>query len=933
MMLHISGSVADRRRGAPGRWWMALLLAAAITPAFAAAGESQFDFANGLYQRKLYSLAIPEFEKFLQSSPASPKAPLALFHLANCHFGAEDWAKAASAYDRALQKHPTEKFADDARFFLGQCHFNLEAYDKAAAAFGQIIARSKEKTALARAQYWLGETEFARGRLPQAEAAYRALVEKHPESDLVSYGYYSLGVCAEARGDAEAAARAFQTVVQRFGDFGAIDEVRVRLGDALRTLKRYPEARQAYAAVTGEKMPPALRAAALLGIAYCALEEKDYAAAAAGATESGKLADPASRERLEAELVVAGARYGLKEYDAALTHYRVVAAGGEADLAEQALYWSGSALRAQKKPDEAIALFEQLIERFPSGTLAGRARLRVGDCHADAGRAAQAAAAYRVALEKHSGTDAAKEARAAISDLLGSVGDGADTSQLARVVGQLPPGAVAADAQVQLAQKEFAAGHFQEAVAWAEKVLAGKPTPEATEQALYLLGAAKLQMKDPGGAVEAYNRAVVSFPQGRLTNQALLELAWAQLDLKRFADAEKTAQQLAARNPGGDLRVTALLTLADAATAAGDYPRAEAACVKALEGNPRTETAVSARYAYAWAAHRQKEWATAAARWQRALEASRALKDSPLTPRAAYFLGYALTQLRRFAEAIPGLELAAGSTIDLAEQARYDLGWNYLELKEPEKAAAEFERLAADHPQGRLAAEALFLAGQQHFEKKEYAAAAERYRRAEAARPQGDLAYKVAMQLGAAFYYVPDYPAAAEAFARAAGLAGAEGAPEATYWAGDACAKAGRWADARQHAERYLALAPKGERVGAAGRIAARAALALRDPEGAIALAGRALPGAQGDDAAEIQFCVGDALAAQRKHAEAATAYLRVAILHPESAWAGDAQLRAGEAFEAAGDGQRAAEVYRALADRYPQSPAAAKARERLADK
>ena len=923
-----------RSAGAAAMVWLGMALLLAAAPALAAGADDPVTFANGLYQRKLYSLAAPEFEKFLRANPEHASAGQAAYRLAECYRRTQDWAKAAPAYARALAKYPIPKFTDDARLALGQCYFELGQLDKAAAAYATLLAKSKDRKAQAQAQYWLGEVEFGRKHYAQAEAAYSAVVEKYTDAevgDLAPFAYYSLGVCAADRGDPQAAIKALQQVVNRFPHFASIDEVRVRLGDALRALKRYPEAREQYVAASGAGVDSTLRSAALLGGAYCAMESKDYAAALAAAKECSGLVNADSRARAEVDMLLSGARYALKQYAEALDGYLRIASGDQADLAEEGIYWAGNTYRRLNRHANALAQFEQLLKRFPNGAFAARAQLRIGDCEVAAGRPDAAAAAYRVVMERFPDTDAAREAQAALGDIVARAGSATDSGALTRVVNLLPAGSIAADAQLQLAHKEFAAGRYQEAADWAAKVLNGKPGEQATEQAYYLQGAARLQLKDAAGAVQCYSELVNRFPNGKLVNQALLELSWAYLDLKQPAEAVRSTQRLLQHNPEGDLRVNALLTLAEAATAAGLYAETEVACERVMAANPKPEDAVTALYAYAWAAHRQKRWEPAAARWQKLLDKTRAIPDSPLAPRAADDLGVAFTHRKRYGEAVPGRVKAAPGRGELGEQARYDLGWNYVEMKQPERAAAEFEKLATDYPAGRYAAEALFLAGEQAFAQKEYRTAAARYRRAEALKPEGDLAFKVAMQMGVALYYVPEYPGAAAAFARAAGLAaGAKEAAEATYWAGDAWAKANDWPQARPFFEKYLEMAPAGDRLAAACLGGARAALAADDAARAVALVERGLPGAKGDMAAELQLRMGDALLKQGNAADAATAYMKVSVLYPESPKAAEAQWQAGQVFENQGEKTRAAELYRGLVEKYPQSKEAALAKARL---
>ena len=303
----------------------------------------------------------------------------------------------------------------------------------------------------------------------------------------------------------------------------------MRLGDALRTLGRFAEAQNAYRAVETEDAT--LRAAALLGSAYCALEAKEYPMALASARECLPLVEAGSRERLEADLVAAGARYGLKEYAEALEGYRKVAAGNQADLAEQALYWAGNSLRALGKPDEAIAQFNQVIQRFANGTFAARAQLRIGDCHADAGRLAEAAAAYRVVLERHAGTEAAKEAQAAVADLVGRAGGSSDPTNWRGWWGSFRRGHRGGRAGAARAER-VCGGPLSGSCSWAGEGAGRQADPEAAESLLpagcrppatQRAGRRRRGVWPGGGAA----------PAGKLVNQALLELAWAHLDLKQ----------------------------------------------------------------------------------------------------------------------------------------------------------------------------------------------------------------------------------------------------------------------------------------------------------------------------------------------------------------------------------------------------------------
>jgi TolA-binding protein len=86
----------------------------------------------------------------------------------------------------------------------------------------------------------------------------------------------------------------------------------------------------------------------------------------------------------------------------------------------------------------------------------------------------------------------------------------------------------------------------------------------------------------------------------------------------------------------------------------------------------------------------------------------------------------------------------------------------------------------------------------------------------------------------------------------------------------------------------------------------------------AIPLLQTAVARGSGSSIGRAQFELAAALSATGKHAEAAEAFLNVAILHAESPYAPQALYEAGHAFEAAARPDEAKKAYESLAKDYP---------------
>lgn len=84
---------------------------------------------------------------------------------------------------------------------------------------------------------------------------------------------------------------------------------------------------------------------------------------------------------------------------------------GRTDLSDDAQYWAGESLLAQKKPREAIAAFEKLFKTWPESDKAPAAHLKKGVAHLDLGEKAQAIVQLQFVVHEYPSSDEAKSAR------------------------------------------------------------------------------------------------------------------------------------------------------------------------------------------------------------------------------------------------------------------------------------------------------------------------------------------------------------------------------------------------------------------------------------------------------------------------------------------------------------------------------------------
>lgn len=73
----------------------------------------------------------------------------------------------------------------------------------------------------------------------------------------------------------------------------------------------------------------------------------------------------------------------------------------ESPLADNALYWIGECRYSQRKFDEAIDAFDELIQGYPQGDKAAAAHLKKGLSFIELGRKAEALAALKILVAKY----------------------------------------------------------------------------------------------------------------------------------------------------------------------------------------------------------------------------------------------------------------------------------------------------------------------------------------------------------------------------------------------------------------------------------------------------------------------------------------------------------------------------------------------------
>ena len=301
------------------------------------ADRRQLDYANGLFSRKIFDLAAPEYEKFLGQYPGASGRASAYFYLAECYRALNKTASARTSFQNVLDNYGESEFAGPAAYGVAEILFTQKDYGGALPLFHKAAAKSKEPALALSARYFEARCLENVDRKDEALNLYQQVAEtKNPNP---------------YREDARMAA-------------GTIALARGKKQDALRN----------YEALANETSKPALKAEATVRAGMVAVElqqtekgktDKAMAEKALSLLTKGKSLAEAGKWRAIAQVGLLRLQYQSGQYDKVIAEYKK----GEKDIPEEVraemMLIVGNSHRQLGQTKEADEVYRKLIEKYP----------------------------------------------------------------------------------------------------------------------------------------------------------------------------------------------------------------------------------------------------------------------------------------------------------------------------------------------------------------------------------------------------------------------------------------------------------------------------------------------------------------------------------------------------------------------------------------
>lgn len=514
--------------------WLVLLLSAAGT-AWAMDPPEQMTFADGLYLRGLYDMAVREYLLLMRDAPDLEQADAVFFRIGECYRHLGQDGAAERFYKRVMVEHPDGEHRWKAEFRRAELYVTQQQYG-------------------------------------DAVRLLEALVAGKPPADIAAAGHYYLGYCFERQEKKSKAEKAYRKVIAEFQDSAYFSHAALALAALLEAEGKTDEARALCRRAGEQPGTPRAGAEALFQLGEMAFRAGDFDASAQAYDQLFERY-PEDERVPEARLQAAWARHNTGRYEEALALLEDAAPTGRAPDGEERLYLRANCERQLQRTQEALESYTQLLERFPGGRLAGAAgyeraliAFRQGD--------------YAAAVEQAGAvtpfTNVAEDLEWVLAESYRELGRDEEAIRHFRALteqhGDSERNAAAAYQLASLLQKT---GKYEEASRTYRAMVRKHPGHELAPKALFASAFCRTKLGQYAEALNDWNELAGSYTNAPDPEEILYQKAMAETQAGRDGEAAATLTNLLGRFPDASQAGDAHYRLALLREKAGELQEAE----------------------------------------------------------------------------------------------------------------------------------------------------------------------------------------------------------------------------------------------------------------------------------------------------------------------------------------------------------------------
>ena len=300
----------------------------------------QLEYANALFARKMYDLAIPEYEKYLRDYPDAPGRGNAYFGLGESYRVLGKISSARTNFQKVLENFGEGEFAGPAAYALAVLAFSQKDFTAAQPLFHKAAAKSKDASVALSAKYFEARCLESTKRTDDALMLYLQVADA--KSQYREDARATAGAMLLARGSRAEALKQFEALSNEAEKPATRSEAAVRAGLIALDL-------------------------AVADRGNSAMAEKARALLQKGRSDSGKWKGIAQAGLLRLE-------YQTGQFNQVVADYKKSAEQLPDEARPETMLLVANAQRQLGHTQEAETLYREIIEKFPNREEAKDAR-------------------------------------------------------------------------------------------------------------------------------------------------------------------------------------------------------------------------------------------------------------------------------------------------------------------------------------------------------------------------------------------------------------------------------------------------------------------------------------------------------------------------------------------------------------------------------
>src|SRR5260221_6932636 len=213
--------------------------------------KAQLAIADGLYARKLYDLAAPEYEKYLGRYQDDSGRAAAMYRLADCYSKLGEESPAVNTYRMLINEIQSGEFVGSAAFRLASRAFDQKDYGSAANFYEKAHDNSKSAEIKITALYYQAKSLELMNRKGEARPIYEEVAKTGDNNPFRDAARLSVAYFALENGQKESAFELFHSLGADAAKPAVRVEALVRAGILGEDLKKRDESEQLFKTAIG----------------------------------------------------------------------------------------------------------------------------------------------------------------------------------------------------------------------------------------------------------------------------------------------------------------------------------------------------------------------------------------------------------------------------------------------------------------------------------------------------------------------------------------------------------------------------------------------------------------------------------------------------------------------------------------------------------